>query len=187
MSNKKIKLPLTDRVIEQVKSGDSLLLSGIMYVARDAAHKRMIEALDRGDTLPFDVNGQTIYYMGPSPAKPGHAVGSSGPTTASRMDRYTPRLLELGLKGMIGKGSRSQPVKDAIKEHHAVYFAAVGGIGALISSHILTSEIIAYADLGAEAVLRLEVKDFPVTVINDSRGGDLYLEGRARYCAASGS
>jgi fumarate hydratase subunit beta len=180
----KIALPLTEKIVKRLKAGDDLLLSGVLYVARDAAHKRMIEALDRGQPLPFDVKGQTIYYMGPSPARPGRVIGSSGPTTAGRMDRYTPRLLEMGLKGTIGKGGRSQPVKEALKKYHAVYIAAVGGTGALISAHILRSAIVAYADLGAEAILRLEVSDFPVTVINDIYGGDLYLEGKARYCVS---
>jgi len=157
------------------------LLSGILYVARDAAHRRIVEALDRGEPLPFDIKGQTIYYTGPSPAPPGRVIGSAGPTTSARMDIYTPRLLAAGLKAMIGKGVRSREVRDAMKKHRAVYLAAVGGAGALISKSIVGSEVIAYADLGPEAVLRLEVKDFPAVVINDIYGGDLYTDGKAKY------
>jgi len=174
-------LPLTEKVIESLKAGDSLLISGVLYVARDAAHKRMVEALDKGEPLPFDIKGQTIYYMGPSPAPPGKVIGSAGPTTSSRMDVYTPRLLAAGLKGMIGKGVRSKEVKDALKKYKAVYLAAVGGAGALLSKTIIKSEIIAYPELGPEAILRLEVKDFPATVINDIYGGDLYAEGKEKY------
>jgi fumarate hydratase subunit beta len=177
----KVTLPLTEKIIETLKAGDNLLLSGTLYVARDAAHKRMVEALDRGESLPFDVRGQTLYYMGPSPAPLGRVIGSAGPTTATRMDLYTPRLLAAGLKGMIGKGVRSQEVKDAINKYNAVYLAAVGGAGALLSKAIIKSEVIAYPDLGPEAVLKIEVKDFPVTVINDIHGGDLYVEGKAKY------
>ena len=178
---KKIELPLSDEVIKELKAGDDILLSGVMYVARDAAHKRIIEALDLGRPLPFDIEGQTIYYMGPSPARQGQVIGSAGPTTSGRMDSYSPRLLAEGLKGMIGKGMRSPVVKDAIKQYGAVYFAVVGGAGALASHNIKKSEVIAYEELGAEAVRRLEVKDFPVRVINDIYGGDLYQEGKARY------
>jgi len=178
---KKITLPLTDEVLKDLKAGDNLLLTGVIYVARDAAHKRMIEALDQGKPLPFDIKGQTIYYMGPSPARPGRPIGSAGPTTSGRMDAYTPRLLAEGLKGMIGKGLRSQEVKEAIKKYKAVYLGAIGGAGALISKSIKKAEVIAYEDLGAEAVRRLEVEDFPVTVINDIYGGDLYEEGKAKY------
>jgi len=178
---KKITLPLTEKVIESLKAGDSLLLSGVLYVARDAAHKRMVEALDKGEPLPFDIEGQTVYYMGPSPAPPGKVIGSAGPTTSARMDVYTPRLLAAGLKGMIGKGVRSKEVKEALKIHKAVYMAAVGGAGALISKTIVKSEVVAYPELGPEAILKLEVKDFPTTVINDIYGGDLYAEGREKY------
>ncbi len=178
---KKVTLPLTDDILKELKAGDNVLLHGVIYVGRDAAHKRMVEALDQGKPLPFDIKGQTIYYMGPSPAKPGQPIGSAGPTTSGRMDSYSPRLMAEGLKGMIGKGMRSQAVKDAIKEYQAVYFAAIGGAGALISKSIKKSEVIAYEELGAEAVRRLEVVDFPVTVINDMYGGDLYQEGKARY------
>ncbi len=178
---KKVKLPLTDETLENLKSGDNILLTGVMYVARDAAHKRMVEALDQGKPLPFDIKGQTVYFMGPSPAKPGQPIGSAGPTTSGRMDSYSPRLISEGLKGMIGKGMRSQAVKDAMKEYKAVYLAAVGGAGALISKSIKKAEVVAYEELGVEAVLRMEVEDFPATVINDIYGGDLYEEGKARY------
>jgi fumarate hydratase subunit beta len=178
---KKIKLPLNEKTVSELRAGDRVLLSGVMYTARDAAHKRMIEALERGETLPFDIKGQTIYYVGPSPALPGRVIGSAGPTTSTRLDEYTPRLLAAGLKGMIGKGPRSAEVRDAMKKYRAVYLAAIGGAGALISRSIVKSEIIAYEPLGPEAVLRLEVKDFPATVINDIHGGDLYEEGRAEY------
>ncbi len=181
---KKITFPLTDKAFAALKAGDYVLLSGILYVARDAAHRRIIEALDRGEALPFDIKGQTLYYMGPSPAPPGRVIGSAGPTTSKRMDIYTPRLLAAGLKGMIGKGVRSDEVKKAIKKYKAVYFAAVGGAGALISKTIVKSEVIAYSELGPEAILRLEVKDFPVTVINDVYGGDLYIEGKKKYSLA---
>lgn len=178
---KNIFLPLTEKTLAELKAGDNLLLSGVLYVARDAAHRRMIDTLDRGEPLPFDIKGQTLYYMGPSPAPPRRIIGSAGPTTSTRMDSYTPRLLAAGLKGMIGKGVRSKEVKDVMKKHRAVYLAAIGGIGALISKSIIKSEVVAYADLGPEAVLRLEVKDFPVTVINDIHGGDLYVEAKALY------
>ena len=178
---KKVTLPLSDETLANFKAGDSLLLTGDMYVARDAAHKRIIEALDHGKSLPFNIKGQTIYYMGPSPAKPGQQIGSAGPTTSGRMDIYSPRLIAEGLKGMIGKGTRSQAVKDAIKQHKAVYLAAIGGAGALIAKSIKKSEVIAYEELGAEAIRRLEVEDFPVTVVNDIYGNDLYEEGKAEY------
>jgi fumarate hydratase subunit beta len=178
---KKVTLPITEKTLAEIKAGDNLLLSGVLYVSRDAAHRRMIETLDRGEPLPFDIKGQTLYYMGPSPAPPGRVIGSAGPTTSTRMDSYTPHLLAAGLKGMIGKGVRSKEVKDAIKRHKAVYLAAIGGTGALISKSIIKSEIVAYPDLGPEAILKLEVKDFPVTVINDIHGGDLYVEGKALY------
>ena len=177
----KITSPISADVIENLRAGEQVLISGIIYVGRDAAHKRLIEALDRGDKLPFDLQGQTIYYMGPSPTKPGHVIGSAGPTTSGRMDAYTPHLLAAGLKAMIGKGSRSEAVKDAIKEYKAVYFAAAGGAAALIAKSITKSETVAYEELGPEAILRLEVKDFPAVVINDIYGGDLYQEGKAKY------
>ena len=178
---REITSPISDDVIESLRAGDQVLISGVIYVGRDAAHKRLIEALDRGDKLPFDIKGQTIYYMGPSPTKPGHVIGSAGPTTSGRMDAYTPRLLSVGLKAMIGKGLRSDAVKEAIKEFKSVYFAAVGGAAALIAKSITKSEVVAYEELGPEAILRLEVKDFPAVVINDMYGGDLYQEGKAKY------
>jgi len=178
---KTIKTPLTDDAVNGLKAGDQLLISGVIYTARDAAHKRMVESLDANGDLPFDTKGQLIYYMGPAPAKPGHAIGSAGPTTSGRMDNYAPRLLEKGLKGMIGKGHRNQAVKDAIVKHKSVYLAAIGGAGALIAKSIKKSEVIAYDDLGAEAIRRLEIEDFPAIVINDCHGGDLYIEGKARF------
>jgi len=178
---KKVRLPLTDQTISNLKAGDNVLLSGVMYVARDAAHKRMVEALDQGNPLPFDIKRQTIYFMGPSPARPGQPIGSAGPTTSGRMDSYSPRLMAEGLKVMIGKGMRSQAVKDAMKKYKAIYLAAIGGAGALISKSIKQSGVIAYEELGAEAVRRLEVENFPATVINDIYGGDLYEEGKAKY------
>lgn len=158
-----------------------MTISGTIFVARDAAHKRMIQALDRDDPLPFDPRGQIVYYMGPSPAKPGKPIGSAGPTTSYRMDPYAPRLLEAGLKGMIGKGNRSSAVKEAMQKHKAVYLAAIGGAAALIAKSIKESEVIAYDDLGAEAVRQLTVEDFPAIVVNDIYGGDAYEEGRKRY------
>ena len=178
---KRIALPLTDETVAALKAGDDVLLSGIMYVGRDSAHKRIVEAMDQGKPLPFDIRGQTIYYMGPSPAKPGKVIGSAGPTTSGRMDSYSPRLMAEGLKGMVGKGMRTSTVKEAMKKYKAVYFAAIGGAGALISKAIKKSEVIAYEELGAEALLRIEVADFPVIVINDVYGGDLYEEGKAKY------
>lgn len=176
-----INLPITEKDIAGLKAGDNILLNGALYVARDVAHKRIVEALEKGRKPPFEIKGQTIYYMGPTPAKPGHVIGSAGPTSSYRMDAYTLPLLEAGLKGMIGKGQRTQPVLDAIKKYKAVYFAAIGGAGALISKSIRKSEITAYEELDAEAVRRLEVENFPVTVINDIYGGDLYREGKAKY------
>jgi fumarate hydratase subunit beta len=171
---KKIFLPLTDEIVAGLKAGDLVLLSGILFTGRDSAHKRIVEALHRGAVPPFALRGATIYYMGPSPAKPGAIIGAAGPTTSSRMDAYTPRLLQEGLKGMIGKGFRSEEVRRAIAEHTSVYFAAIGGIGALISKCIKKAEVIAYPELGAEAVLKLKVEDFPAIVINDMRGNDWY-------------
>jgi fumarate hydratase subunit beta len=177
---------LTDKTIADLKAGDEVLLSGVLYVARDAAHKRMVEALEKGRPLPFDIKGQTLYYMGPSPAPPGRVIGAAGPTTSSRMDVYTPRLLTAGLKGMIGKGVRSGEVKKALKKYKAVYLGAIGGAGALISKTIVRSEVVAYPELGPEAVLKLEVKDFPATVINDIYGGDLYEQGKEKYRVENG-
>jgi len=179
--SKKITLPLTDEVLKDLKTGDNLLLTGVIYVARDAAHKRMVEALDQEKPLPFDIKGATIYYMGPTPARPGRIIGSAGPTTSGRMDTYAPRLIAEGLKGMIGKGSRSSAVKDAMVKHKAVYLGAIGGAGAIVSRSIKRAEVIAYEELGAEALRCLEVADFPVTVVNDIYGGDLYEEGKAKY------
>ena len=178
---KNITSPIDPQVLEELKAGDQVFLTGVLYVARDAPHKRLVEAVDKGEKLPFDVEGQTIYYMGPSPAKPGEVIGAAGPTTSGRMDVYAPRLMEIGLKGMIGKGARTQPVLDAIKKYKAVYFAGLGGAGALISKCIKKAEVIAYDDLGAEALRRIEVVDFPATVINDTHGGNLYEEGKAKY------
>ena len=179
--SKKIMLPLTDEVLKELKTGDNLLLTGVIYIARDAAHKRMVEALDQGKPLPFDIKGATIYYMGPTPARPGMIIGSAGPTTSGRMDAYAPSLIAEGLKGMIGKGSRSSAVKGAMVKHQAVYLGAVGGAGALISRSVKKEDVIAYEELGAEALRRLEVEDFHVTVVNDIYGGDLYEEGKAKY------
>jgi len=179
--SKKVMLPLTDEVLKDLKTGDNLLLTGVIYAARDAAHKRMVEALGQGNLLPFDIKGATIYYMSPTPARPGMIIGSAGPTTSGRMDAYTPSLIAEGLKGMIGKGSRSKAVKDAMVKHKAVYLGAVGGTGAIISKSIKRAEVIAYKELGAGAIGRLEVANFPVTVINDIYGGDLYEEGKAKY------
>lgn len=177
----RITTPLTDDIIEQLHAGDKVTITGIIYVGRDAAHKRMMEALDKGEALPFDPQGQTIYYMGPSPAKPGKPIGSAGPTTSYRMDPYAPRLMEAGLKGMIGKGNRSLPVREAMQKHKAVYFAAIGGAAALIAKSIKESEVIGYDDLGAEALRRLRVEDFPAIVVNDIYGGDAYENGRRKY------
>jgi fumarate hydratase subunit beta len=179
--SKKVKLPLTDEVLKDLKTGDNLLLTGVIYTARDAAHKRMVEALDQGKSLPFDIKGATIYYMGPTPARPGMIIGSAGPTTSGRMDAYAPILIAEGLKSMIGKGSRSSAVKDAMVRYKAVYLCAIGGAGALIFKSIKKAEVIAYEELGAGAISRLEVKNFPVTVVNDIYGGDLYEEGKAKY------
>jgi len=176
-----ITLPLSDDVLETLHTGDELLLTGLMYVGRDAAHKRMIETLEAGEPLPVDLKGQVIYFMGPTPARPGKAVGSAGPTSSYRMDSYSPRLMVEGLKGMIGKGMRSGEVKEAMKRYKAVYLGAIGGAGALISGCIKKIEVVAYEDLGTEALRRIEVQDFPVTVVNDIYGGDLYQEGRSRY------
>jgi fumarate hydratase subunit beta len=174
--------PFDGEELKKLRSGDMVYITGTIYVARDAAHKRMQEALDKGEKLPVDIQGQTIYYMGPSPAREGRPIGSAGPTTASRMDKYAPRLLDLGLRGMIGKGKRSQAVKDAIVRNGAVYFAAIGGAGALLSKAITASEVVAYDDLGTEAIRRLEVKDFPAIVVIDSTGDDLYIKSVEQYC-----
>ena len=181
--SKEIRLttPLSTQDVEKLNIGDKVLLSGVLYTGRDAAHKRLFDLIADGKELPIDIQGQVIYYVGPTPAKPGKPIGSAGPTTSYRMDSFAPKLIELGLKGMIGKGNRSQAVIDAMKQYKAVYFGATGGAGALIAKRIKKAEIIAYPDLGPEAIRRLEVEDFPVTVVNDTRGNDLYVEGIKRY------
>ncbi len=176
-----IKAPIEKKDAQSLRAGDYVYLTGTIYTARDAAHKRMKEALDRNEQLPFDMKGNMIYYMGPSPAREGRPIGSAGPTTASRMDKYTPQLLDMGMGGMIGKGKRSKDVKEAMVRNGAVYFAAVGGAGALLSKCIVASEIIAYEDLGTEAIRRLEVKDFPVIVVIDCMGNDLYETAVRNY------
>ena len=178
---KKITTPLTDQVIEDLRAGDKVLITGYIYTARDAAHKRMVETLERGESLPIDLTGQVIYYVGPTPPKEGQVIGSAGPTTAIRMDKYVEPLLKLGLKGMIGKGYRSPRVKELLREYKAVYFAAVGGVATLLQRHIKSSELIAYEDLGTEAIRKLYVEDFPVIVANDIYGNDLFEEGRKRF------
>lgn len=178
---KHITLPLTEENTKDLKAGDYVYLSGIIYTARDAAHKRMDEALKEGQSLPIEMKNNTIYYMGPSPARDGRPIGSAGPTTASRMDKYAPKLLDLGLRGMIGKGRRSEAVRDAIIRNKAVYFAAVGGAGALLSKAIVSAEVVAYEDLGTEAIRRLEVKDFPVIVVIDREGSNLYDIAKEQY------
>jgi fumarate hydratase subunit beta len=176
-----VQIPLSDADVESLKAGDRVRITGVIYTARDAAHGRLFPLIERGERLPIDVTGQIIYYTGPSPARPGDVVGSIGPTTASRMDKFTPALLRLGLKGTIGKGYRSPAVKEALKQYKGVYFGAIGGAGAVLSRHIKKVEIVAYEDLGTEALRRLEVEDFPAIVINDCRGGDLYEDGRQAY------
>ncbi len=168
-------------MIEKLTVGTRVLISGVIYAARDAAHHRLTQALDKGDKLPFDLNGQTLYYMGPSPARPGQVVGSAGPTTSIRMDMYTPRFIAQGVRATIGKGNRSPAVKEAIKKYKAVYLATIGGAGALIAKSIRKVEVIAYEDLGPAAILRLEVDNFPAIVANDVYGGDLFEQGKARY------
>ncbi|MCS5421799.1 MULTISPECIES: Fe-S-containing hydro-lyase [Psychrilyobacter] len=177
----KLTTPLKDSDIEKLKAGDTVKISGTIYTARDAAHARLVKLLEEGKELPFDPKGQIIYYVGPTPAKPGKAIGSAGPTTSYRMDPYAPKLIEVGLKGMIGKGARSDEVKEYIKKHKAVYFAAVGGAAALIAQSIKKAEVIAYDDLGAEAIRKMEVEDFPAIVINDIYGNDLYEMGQKEY------
>jgi len=176
-----IKVPISREDAKSLSAGDYVYLTGTIYTARDAAHKRMKEALDQKGSLPFDIKGNMIYYMGPSPAREGRPIGSAGPTTASRMDKYTPLLLDMGMGGMIGKGKRSKEVIEAIIRNESVYFAAVGGAGALLSKCILASEVIAYEDLGTEAIRRLEIKDFPVVVVIDSKGNNLYETAIERY------
>ena len=183
---KKITAPLSHEAARTLRSGDSCLISGTIYTARDAAHKRLCELIEKGEKLPFDVENSIVYFVGPTPAKPGQAIGSAGPTTAYRMDAYSPALIKMGQTGMIGKGKRSSEVISAMKEHGAVYFGATGGCGALLSKCIKASEIVAYEDLGAEAIRKLTVEDFPVVVIIDSLGNNLYETGRREYLASCG-
>jgi fumarate hydratase subunit beta len=176
-----LEIPLTNEDIEPLKTGDMVRLNGVLYTARDAAHARKADAIEKGDPLPFDPEGQVVYFTGPAPARPGHALGSSGPTTASRMDPYSPLLIERGLRGMIGKGLRSEAVRESMREHGCVYFGAVEGTAALLARCVKEAEVIAYEDLGAEAIRRLVVEDFPVVVVNDLHGGDLYTEGKEKW------
>lgn len=178
---KKITAPLSAETVKDLRAGDSVLISGTIYTGRDLAHKRLTDSMKAGEKLPFDLKGAVIYYVGPSPAKPGKVIGSAGPTTSYRMDAYSPYMIENGLRGMIGKGNRNQAVLDAMKQHGAVYFAAVGGAAALIARTIKAAKVIAYDDLGPEAVRELVVEDFPAIVINDMYGGDLYKQGVAQY------
>lgn len=173
--------PLTDAVIDGLQVGDHVTFTGVIYTARDAAHKRLIELKTKGEPLPLDLTGQVIYYVGPTPPRPGAVIGSAGPTTAMRLDPYTEPMLDLGLKGIIGKGGRGPAVRQAIKDHHALYCIAVGGTGALLNRHIKKAEVVAFEDLGTEAIRRLEVEGFPAIVVNDCRGGDLLEEGKLRY------
>jgi len=177
----RLKTPLTDKDLERLKIGDRVLISGVIFTGRDAAHKRLSDLLKEGKELPFDIRGQIIYYVGPTPARPGQVFGSAGPTTSYRMDAYAPALIEKGLKGMIGKGMRSDVVKEAMKKYQAIYFAATGGAGALLAKKVKRAEVAAYEDLGPEAIRELEVEDLPVIVINDIRGNDLYIEGEKKY------
>jgi fumarate hydratase subunit beta len=183
----RLTTPLTDDDVVRLKAGDRVRLFGTLFTGRDAAHKRLCDLLDAGQPLPIDLRGQIIYYVGPTPPPPGMVIGSAGPTTGGRMDRYAPRLMALGLKGMIGKGHRSQPVRDAMRQHRAVYFGAVGGAGALLSGFIKAAEIVAYEDLGTEAIRRLTVEDFPVIVVDDTHGNDLYEEGVKQYARPAGA
>jgi fumarate hydratase subunit beta len=184
MAEYKMTTPLTDEDIEKLKIGDIVYLSGTIYTARDAAHKRLVDLINEGKELPFDLKGSVIYFVGPTPPKPGEPIGSAGPTTSYRMDSYSPTLIEHGQKGMIGKGKRNEAVKEACKKYKAVYFGATGGAGALIAKRIKKAEVIAYPELGPEAIRKLEVEDFPVTVVNDIYGGDLYEEGRKKWAKA---
>jgi fumarate hydratase subunit beta len=177
----RLKTPLTDGDVEKLKAGDKVLITGVIYTGRDAAHKRLTDLLKEGKPLPIDLKGQIIYYVGPAPAKPGQPYGSAGPTTSGRMDAYSPKLMEIGLKGMIGKGMRKKEVIEAMKKYKAVYLAATGGAGALLAKAVKKAETVAYEDLGPEAISRLEVVDFPVIVVNDTQGNDLYQQGMAKY------
>lgn len=185
MKPKRLTTPWSDETVNELRAGDLVLISGVMYGARDAAHKRLVEALDRGEALPADLRGQIVYYVGPTPARPGQVIGSAGPTTSTRMDAYAPTLMAQGLKGMIGKGFRSKAVLEAMQRHRAVYMAATGGAGALLARCFTRAEVVAYEDLGAEALFRFEVTDFPVIVVNDAYGGDLYAEGKKAFSKAS--
>lgn len=176
-----VNLPLDDETVRELKAGDRVLLNGIMYTGRDAAHKRIAELINKNEQLPMDIKNQIIYYVGPCPAKPGQAIGSAGPTTSGRMDAYAPLLMDHGLKGMIGKGLRSKQVVDSIIKNNAVYFAAIGGAGALLAEAIKEAEVIAFPDLGAEAIYKLRVENFPVTVVIDNEGNDLYKIGKEKY------
>ena len=182
---KNLTTPLSDKVISDLRAGDEVLLSGTVYTARDAAHRRLVELINQGAPLPFSLEGQIIYYVGPTPAPPGKVIGAAGPTTSSRLDAYTPTLLKAGLKGMIGKGKRGKNVIDAIKEYRAIYFVASGGAGALLSKYIYEVKLIAYPELGPEAIYKFKVKDLPVFVGNDIYGNDLYEMGRLRYQRAT--
>lgn len=181
MAEYSLRLPLRAEDVQMLRAGDTVFLTGEIYTGRDAAHKRLAALLDAGQPLPIDLKGQTIYYVGPAPASPGHAVGSAGPTTSYRMDAYTPRLLQMGLRGMIGKGMRDEAVRQAMQRYGAVYFGAVGGAAALISRHIKKSEVVAYPDLGPEAIHRFTIEHFPVIVLMDAHGGNLYASGPAQY------
>lgn len=181
MNDISITTPLSKERATSLKAGDTVLISGVMYTARDAAHKRLVELLDKGEKLPIDVEGAIIYYVGPTPARPGQVIGSAGPTTSYRMDAYAPRLLDLGLRGMLGKGKRSAEVISSMRKNGAVYLGAIGGAAALIAKRIVEAEVVCYEDLGSEAIRRLEVKDFPATVIIDSRGNNLYEIGVKDY------
>ncbi len=183
---KEIRTPLSDADAESLRAGDRVRITGVIYTARDAAHGRLFPLIEKGEALPIDVRGAIIYYTGPSPARPGDVVGSIGPTTASRMDKFTPALLKLGLKGTIGKGYRGQPVKDALRQYKGVYMGAIGGAGAVLSRHIKKLEVVAYEDLGTEAIRRLEVDGFPAIVLNDCHGGDLYQDGQKPYARENG-
>jgi len=181
MADHRIETPVSDDEIAKLRAGDRVYINGYLYTGRDSAHKKLIELVEQGKELPVDVKGQFIYYVGPTPARPGKAIGSAGPTTSYRMDSYAPTLHALGLKGTIGKGSRNEEVKESLKKYKAVYLAAVGGAGALISQSIEEAEIVAYPELGPEAIRKVKVKDFPCIVINDMYGGDLYEEGKKKY------
>jgi fumarate hydratase subunit beta len=179
--NKELQTPLTEEDIASLRVGDKVLISGVVYTARDGAHQRLVEAIGKGEKLPFDPVGQVIYYVGPSPARPGQVIGAAGPTTSSRMDRFTPPLLTQGIKGLIGKGQRSREVREALKKNRAVYFVATGGVGALLSKNVEEARVIAYPELGPEAVYELTVENLPIIVANDIYGGDIFEEGRKRW------